>query len=106
MSPELARHYANEFAGVFAPALPPHGFEELVAEMRGWPTPIDRFASVVTGFLDNMPSLLTCEGAVLAGMGGYNMSPCQNRVDLSQLETELELCRDCFNRAERGDWRP
>jgi len=107
MSPELARKFADEFVGLFAPALPPSGFEELVSEISSsWPTPMDRFADTVMAFLDNMPDQTTCDGGLLASVLGYSRQKCENKAFVCDLESEMWLCRDCWNEYQRGNWRP
>jgi len=102
--PKSARHVA-EFVGVFGESLPPSGWEKLIAEIDHWPTPVDRFADQVMGFLDNMPDATKCEGGSLASIMGYKRGQCENKSFICDLDTEMWLCQDCWNEYQSGNWR-
>jgi hypothetical protein len=102
--PKASRHVA-EFVGCFAPSLPPDGWDKVMAEIDNWPTPIDRFADMVTGFLENMPDATSCEGGLLASIMGYSRQACENKAFICDLDSEMWLCKDCWNEYQQGDWR-
>lgn len=102
--PKASRHVA-EFVGAFAPALPPQGWQELIAEVGNWPTPVDHFADKVMSFLDNMPDATTCEGGLLASIMGYSRKACENKSFICDLDSEMWLCKDCWSEYQRGNWR-
>lgn len=68
------------------------------------PKTIDRFINLVTGFLENMPDRTTCEAHILAGFMGFSIPACDNRPVVGEIETEFDLCRECFALYQRGEW--
>jgi len=102
--PKAARHLLD-FEKCWTPSVPPDGWKETMAEIENWPTPMDRFADMVTSFLDNMPDATFCEGGLLASIMGYKRGQCENKAVICDLESEMWLCRDCWNEYQRGNWR-
>lgn len=56
-------------------------------------------------FLDNMPDLTRCEGWLLASIMGYSRKPCEGKPVICDSESEMWMCRDCWNEYQRGNWR-
>jgi len=100
--PQAARH-VFEFAGVFAPALPPSGAIELMAEIDEWPIP-NRFADSVMGFLDNMPFFAHCEAHIIAGFNGWSIPPCDNRATVGDPDAVADFCAGCWEKFKRGEF--
>jgi len=100
--PQAVRHI-HEFAGVFAPALPPQGFEELLKEIDAWPIP-NRFADVVQEFLDNMPFFAHCEAHIIAGFNGWSIPKCDNRAVVGDPDAVADFCAECWKKYKRGDF--
>ena len=102
--PKASRHVA-EFVGCFGDSLPPDGWVDVMKEIENWPTPMDRFADLTIGFLDNMPDATTCEGGLLASIMGYSRKACENKAFICDLDSEMWLCKECWSEYQRGNWR-
>lgn len=54
---------------------------------------------VIQGFLDNMPSRITCEAHILSQYG----VKCVENPTVTDLESEVELCLEHFKLLQRGE---
>lgn len=63
-----------------------------------------RMSNRVRGFLDNMDDRTTCEVKVAASWKGFDIPACDNRAVVSDRNTELQFCRECYRKYDRGDW--
>ena len=68
---------------------------------------MDRFADTVQKFLDEMPLYSSsCESHILAGFMGYRIPRCKRLAVVGELETEFDLCWECYRKYQHGDWNP
>jgi len=93
-----------EFVSCFEPAYPPQGWQKLMNEIEKWPTPMDRFADTVLGFLENMPDMTKCESHIVSGLNGWSRPQCDNRPTVCDLDSEFEFCAECWRRFQRGEF--
>lgn len=74
--------YATEFVGVFAPALPPPGWEQLIAEMDNW---TDRTVLFVDELLRRERDRLHCQH-----------DDCYRLADVADVRTSLHYCHEHY----------
>lgn len=101
-----ARRYAEEFAGVFAPGLPPHGWEQPILETLDWPK-FDRWADDVLRRVDSLFDR-QCEAHICAAANGNYLPKCEAPATVSDRETELTFCAEDYKKFQRGKfdaWR-
>ena len=66
---------------------------------------ISKIDAFTNEFLANMPDLTRCEGWLLASILGYSRRPCDGKIVVTDLASEMDMCRDCWNEYQRGNWR-
>lgn len=102
MTPQ-ALQYAEEFAGVFYPAMPPHGWEALIAEL-------DEFTDTTLAKVDSllMPKPIYETSELLSGKdtrGGcafwYDYADgdgreCHRTASITDLESGQSFCMKCW----------
>lgn len=102
MTPQALK-YAEEFLGVFAPAMPPHGWEALVAEMDAW---TDKTLAKVDSLLTPKPiygeSILDgetrkhCQAWYEVPGSHGTADPCWRLASISDKDTSLSYCVRCW----------
>ena len=90
MTPAEARQFAEEFVGVFAPAMPPQGWEKLIAEMDGW---TDAVLLEVDEALNLHRMRLHCQAV-----------DCYEVAEIASVKTSNHYCMEHWRRVTEPNW--